>query len=154
MQHKKIAKRFRFEKDGITKNATFSGPVVLLQDGLFLVAKSVRTQSAGTAMALFGLLGALFVSLFSSLSKINFPYPAITCAELPDQLRDIKGFGKLKEKHRIIVLRREEILGYKSSLFGGFKLICTGENIFLLDSKKKLISGFLEHGYVEYKPEV
>jgi len=153
MQNIRVCSRFKFDKKGSTKNASFSGPVVLLQDGLFLVAKSVTTESAHLAMALFGLLGALFASFFSSLDNIKFPYPAVRCGDLPDQLRNIKGFGRLKEKYRIVIVKREEIIGYTSSFFGTFKLICTGEEIVLLGSRRKLISSFIEYGYAEYKPK-
>ena len=74
MQHIKLCKRFRFDEKGSTKNASFFGPVVLLEDGLFLVAKSVTTQSANMLIAMFGLLGALLATLFSPLKKIKFPY--------------------------------------------------------------------------------
>ena len=153
MEHTKVCRRFKFEKKGITKNASFSGPVVLLGDGLFLVAKSVTTGSEVMTTALFGLLGALIASLSSSVAKMEFPYPAATCDELPDELRSLKAFGKLKEKHRIVVVQREDILGFTSSFLGGFKLVCAGEDIVLMGSKKKLKSSFLEHGYAEYEPE-
>ncbi len=153
MQHIRLCKKFKFKKKGSTKNASFSGPVVLMQEGLFLVAKSVTTESQGAAMALFGLIGALIASWFSSLDKINFPYPVVAYNDLPEQLRNVEGFGKLTEKHKIVIVKREQILGYTSSFFKGFKLICTGEEIVLLGSKRKLISSFVEYGYTEYKPE-
>lgn len=153
MRHTKVCTRFKFESKGITKNATFSGPVVLLPEGLFLAAKGVTTESANAAAAMFGLLGALLASLFSSLDKIEFPYPAVTCNDLPEQVRNLEGFGKLKEKHRIVIVKREQILGYTSSFFKPFTLICAGEDVVLLGPRKKLISVFSEYGYAEHKPE-
>ena len=153
MQHVRVCNSFKFDKSGTTKDALFSGPVVLMQEGLFLVAKKVTTNSQNVAMAVFGLLGALIASLFSSLEKINFPYPVVTESELPQTLRDVEGFGRLKEKYKIVVVQREQILGYAYSFFKGFRLICDGEEIRLLGSKKKLIASFIEFGYAEYKPE-
>ena len=153
MQHVRVSKSFKFDKSGTTKDALFSGPVVLMKEGLFLVAKKVTTDSQNVAMAVFGLLGALIASLFSSLNKINFPYPVVTCSELPELLREIEDFIRLKEKHKIIIVQREEILGFTSSFFKGFRLVCSGEEIRLMGSKKKLIANFVEFGYAEYKPE-
>lgn len=153
MQQIRVCKSFKFAKSGTTKDASFTGPVVLMQEGLFLVAKKVTTNSHHVAGAVFGLLGVLIASLFDSLDKTTFPYPVVTESELPDALRDVESFGRLKEKHKIVILQREQILGYTSSFIKGFRLVCTGEEIRLMGSKKKLITSFVEFGYAEYKPE-
>lgn len=151
MQHIKLCKSFKFDKRGTTKDASFTGPVVLMQEGLFLVAKKVTTNSHHIAGAVFGIIGVLIASLFDSLDKITFPYPVVTESELPPPLRDIEGFGRLKEKHKIVIVQREQILGYTCSFLKGFRVICDGEEIRLTGSKKKLIASFIEYGYMEYK---
>ena len=152
IQHTRVCKAFKFEKKGVTNNATFSGAAVLMQEGLFLVAKSVTKESENVAGAMFGLLGMMIASKLSSLAKMDYPYSVVTCNELPDQVRELQDFRNLKDKHRIVIVDRSEILGYMSSFLGGFKLVCTGEDIVLVGSKKKLKSFFDEYGYSEYDP--
>ncbi len=150
MQDTTIAKSFKFDEKGTTKNATFSGPVIAFDDGFLLVPKKMQSQS-GTAIAVnFGLLGMLIASLFNNIKKVDFPYPTITYAMLEEIFPGVGGLGRLKPDQPIVLLKRDQVLGYTSSFWTGVQLVCSGENVFLMGSKNKITAALAEFGYQEH----
>ena len=147
MQDTTIAKSFKFEKKGSTKNATFSGPVIAFDDGFLLVPKKMQSETGAGMVAMFGLLGMLIASFSNNVKKVNFPYPTITHAELEQVFPGVGGLGRLKPDQRIVVLKRDQVLGYTASFWTGVQLVCSGENVSLMGSKKKIVAALAEFGY-------
>ena len=56
MQDTTIAKSFKFDEKGTTKNATFTGPVIAFDDGFLLVPKKMQSQFGTTMAVNFGSL--------------------------------------------------------------------------------------------------
>ena len=150
MQDTKICKSFKFDEKGTTKNATFSGAVIAFDAGFLLVPKSMQSQTGATMMAMFGLLGMLIASFSNNLKKVQFPYPTITYAELEQLFPGVGGLGRLKLDQRIVVLKRDQVLGYTASFWTGVKLVCSGEDVALMGSKKKIVAALAEFGYQEH----
>ena len=149
MHATKICNSFRFDQKGVTKAATFTGPVVVFDDGFLLVPKSMQTQSGAQMTAMFGLLGYLIASLSSNVKKAELPYPTITYGELEQIFPGLPGLGKLKIDQRVIVLKREQVLGYTASFWTGVQLVCSGENVALTGARKKIVAALAEFGYQE-----
>ena len=150
MQDTTISKSFKFDQKGTTKNATFSGPVIAFDDGFLLVPKSMQSESGAAMMAMFGLLGMLIASFSNKVSKVEFPYPTITYAELEQIFPGVGGLGRLKPAQRIVALKRDQVLGYTSSFWTGVQLVCSGENVSLMGSRKKIVAALADFGYQEH----
>lgn len=151
MEHIEVGKSFGFDKTGVTKNATFTGPVVLFEHCLVLVPRKVTTENATAAGFFFGVIGALLASMFSSVDKMEYPYPAVFFRDLPEPIRAVRPFRKLKGEQRVVVIRREQIQGYTKSFFTGFRLVCEGESVMIRGSQGKLVNAFTKYGHPELK---
>jgi hypothetical protein len=99
---------------------------------------------------MFGLLGMLIASFSNNVKKVDFPYPTITYAMLEEIFPGVAGLGRLKPDQRIVLLKRDQVLGYTSSFWTGVQLVCSGENVSLMGSKKKITAALAEFGYQEH----
>jgi len=142
-----IAKSFTYGDAPASKGAIFHGAVVAGADALVLSHDKHTWQSAGTAAAMFGLIGMAIHALMTRNKPIAYPYPVLPADETPDAIRDRFMGHKFKPNSVISVIPRDEVVSYTFGMFSKKVTLRDGTNIEFMSAVKKGMKRLPELGY-------
>ena len=143
----RIAKAFRYLKDASTKDMIFNGAVFAAAEGLYISHDKHSRQSAGAAMALFGLLGAAVQHFLTRNKTFDYPFPILPAEDLSAAIRDRMIEHKFNEKSVVSIIPKSQIDSFSSSFNWGKKFIIGDIELMLISPVKMGLKQLPELGY-------
>lgn len=146
-QFVRIGKSFSYKNTVQSKGIIFQGAIFASSDGLFISHDKHSWESAATATAVFGLLGAAIHHFMTRNKKFEYPFPALPVDELPASIRDRMAEHKFKEKSVVSIIPKADIQGYSSGIIQGKKFLIGEIELVLVAPVKKGLKFLPELGY-------
>lgn len=145
----RLAKGFKYVNTEAAKGALFNGAVFADENGLYLIHNKHSWESAGTATAAFGLLGALIHHLFTRKKPIAYPFPTLPVTELPREMQSSLGTNSFKDTAEVSIIPKDQVRGFSKSMFAGTKFMVGDVEIVLLGAAGKAVKQLPDLGYAE-----
>ncbi|MFV1966203.1 MAG: hypothetical protein ACC628_12330 [Pirellulaceae bacterium] len=149
MEPIRLAKRFKYENCEEAKGAVFQGALFADEKALYLVHNSHAWESAATATAAFGLLGALIHHLCTRKKTVRYPFLSLPVSEMEPSMRERLGMRSFKETAEVSIIPKEDVLGYSKSMMSGSKFQVGDIEIVLLSPSAKAMKQLAAMGYSE-----
>ncbi len=143
----RLSKSFSYANTVAGKGAIFHGGIFADENGLYLIHNKHSWESAGTATAAFGLLGALIHHLVTRKKPVEYPFPTLPITELPSELQVSLNTGSFKETAEVTIIPKDQIQGYTKSMLKGSKFLVGAAEIVVLGAAGKAIKQLPEMGY-------
>lgn len=145
----RLAKSFKYVNTEAGKGAIFQGAAFADENGLYLIHNKHSWESAGTATATFGLLGALIHHLVTRKKPVAYPFPTLPVTELPREMQASLGTNSFKETAEVTIIPKDQIRGFSKTMFGGSKFLVGDVEVVLLGASGKAMKQLPELGYAE-----
>ncbi|MBC8354476.1 MAG: hypothetical protein H8E66_20980 [Planctomycetes bacterium] len=145
----RLSKAFSYVNTEAAKGAIFHGALFADDNGLYLIHNKHTWESAGTATAAFGLLGALIHYLATRKKTVDYPFPTLPVTELPRDLHASLGAGSFKETAEVSIIPKDQIRGYSKSTFKGSRFYVGDVELVLVGASGKAMKQLPELGYEE-----
>ncbi len=124
----------------------YSGHILFTDDEIYFGLLDVGQSSKGLA----GILGIptsvddLTVSI--GIGNIKLPFRSVIPRSLPDDVRYCGKFNSLGNDHKVVIVERKDIQGFKKKWFST-NIICKNGIIIKLSSRKDIIEALLTKGF-------
>lgn len=112
----RVAKSFQYENTEAGKGVLFQGTVVAGADGLYLSHDKHSWQSAGTSMAMFGLLGLAIHAIATRNKQFEYPYPTLPADELSETITGRMIGHKFKPKSVVSIIPRDQVVSFTNGM--------------------------------------
>ena len=145
----RLAKSFKYVNTEAGKGAIFHGAVFADENGLYLIHNKHSWESAGTATATFGLLGALIHHLATRKKSIDYPFPTLPVSEIGREMQASLGTGSFKDSAEVSIIPKDQIRGFSKSVFQGSKFLMDDVEIVLVGASGKAMKQLPDLGYAE-----
>jgi len=145
----KLAKGFKYGNTEAAKGAVFQGAIFVDENGLYLIHNKHSWESAGTATATFGLLGALIHHLVTRKRPIAYPFPTLPVSEIGREMQASLGAGSFKDSAEVSIIPKDQVRGYSKSVFTGSKFMVGDVEIVLVGASGKAMKQLPDLGYAE-----
>ena len=149
MDPMRLAKSFSYVNTEAAKGAIFHGAIFADEKGLYLIHNKHSWESAGTATAAFGLLGALIHHLVTRKKPIAYPFPTLPVSEIGREMQASLGTGSFKDGAEVSIIPKDQIRGFSKSMLKGTKFLVGDVEIVLLGASGKAIKQLPDLGYAE-----
>jgi hypothetical protein len=144
-----LSKSFKYTGHQGSEGAVFHGGIFADEEGLYLVHNKTSWESGNTAVALFGLLGALIHHLCTRKKQASYPFEGMDFGSLPFELSSKFDAVKVGPEARLSIVRKTEITGIAKSMMKGARIQVGGIEITVLSPKKQAWHQLCEWGYPE-----
>ena len=149
MELQLLAKSFKYTGHPGSKGALFSGAVYVDDEGIYLLHNKRTWESANTAWAAFGALGALIHYLCTRKKTVDYPFTSSPVTELPEEVRGRFTATAVSPTATLAIVPRESVTGYLKSFMKGARVQVGAVTIWAMGAKKAVWEQLPEMGYVE-----
>lgn len=142
-----LAKAFKYLGFEGAKGAIIHGAVYVDQEGIYLFHEKHTWESANTATAAFGLIGALIHHLCTKNKTVDYPFDTTEVGSLPRELFDRFNLRKMKDSALLSIVPRADVSELKKTLTGGATINVGSIQIVPIAPKGKVWKQLPEMGY-------
>lgn len=147
MEPVRLAKAFKYMKTEAGKGAIFHGAVLADKNGLYLIHNKHTWESATTATAAFGLLGALIHHFATRNKGIEYPFPTLPVSEIGEEFQVSLGTSAFKDTAEVSIIPAAQIRGYSTSKLKGSKFFVGDIEIVLIGASAKTMKQLPRPGF-------
>ncbi len=116
-----LANSYKFDGHEGSKGAIFHGAFYIDADGIYLIHNNHGWESAGTAAAAFGLLGAMIHHFMTRKKQAVFPYKETALSSLDSDIVQAFDIKKFQDSATLAIIPKSEVGGFKTGAFAGTK---------------------------------
>ena len=142
-----LAKAFKYLGFEGAKGAIMHGAVYVDQEGFYLFHEKHTWESANTATAAFGLLGALIHHFCTRNKTVDYPFVTTEVGSLPGELFDRFNLRKMKDSALLSIVPRADVGELNKTFTGGASITVGSIQIVPISPKGKVWKQLPELGY-------
>lgn len=142
-----LTKAFKYSGFVGAQGAIMHGAMYVDREGLYLFHQKHTWESAGTATAAFGLIGALIHHLCTRKKSVAYPFDTTEIGNLPKELFDRFDLRKMKDSALLSIVPRANVGALSKSFTGGASITVGSIQIQPISPKGKVWKQLPELGY-------